>query len=261
MRALKMLVDAVWLVGPFILLAIGWSVVVRVWDVPPRIFPGIGDVVAAAEAMIRSGQLGLDLAASLGRIAVGVAIAVGTGIPFGLMMGTSKAVSEFFSPLLRFSVGVSGIAWIPLATLWLGYGPMVCIFIIWNSVFFAVVYNTMLGVRSMNKDLHRAARTFGAGTLRIYVEVLLPGSLPAILNGLRSGLGYGWRGLIAAEIIATNQGLGYSLFLAQKNYDSAQIVLIMILLGTLWLGIDLLVFAPLEQRTVQRWGLVRRVAS
>jgi NitT/TauT family transport system permease protein/taurine transport system permease protein len=259
-RIVDLAVDLAWLVGPFIVLLAIWAIVIQVWNVPSRIFPSISDVLNKAREIVESGQGLRDLGASLGRISIGVALAIATGVPFGLMMGTSKPVSDFFTPLLRFSVGISGIAWIPIATLWLGYGPLVCIFIIWNSVFFAIVYNTMLGVRSMNKDLARAARTFGTSTPRIYAEVLLPGALPAILNGLRSGLGYGWRGLVAAEIIATNVGLGYSLFLAQKNYDTAEIVLIMIILGSLWLALDRLVFAPLEQRTVRRWGLVRRAS-
>jgi NitT/TauT family transport system permease protein/taurine transport system permease protein len=208
--------------------------------------------------LIESGELGLNLTASLVRLAIGLSLAVGTGIPFGVLMGTSKVLSDFFTPLLRLFVGISGIAWIPLITLWLGYGPMVCIFIIWNSVFFAIVYNTMLGVRSMPRDLLRVSRSLGAGPLRIFGEVLLPGSLPAIMNGLRSGLGYGWRGLIAAEMIATNAGLGYSIFLAQKYYDTAQIVLTMIILGSLWLILDRLVFAPLERRTIQRWGVIQK---
>ncbi len=257
-RMHRRLSGAMWLLGPFGALLVVWYVAVAITGVPTRIFPQVDDVASTAVRLIQSGQFFNDLGASLERVAMGVGLALVTGVPFGILMGSSRIVSDFFTPLLRFSVALSGIAWIPLATLWLGYGPRVCIFIIWNSVFFAVVYNTMLGVRSIEDDLQRAAQSLGAGRLHLYVEVLLPGALPMIVTGLRVGLGYGWRGLIAAEMIATSSGLGYSLFLAQKFYDASEIVLIMIVIGALWLLMDRLILAPLERRTVQRWGMVRR---
>lgn len=247
-----------WFFGPFAALVLVWYLVVAWSGVPARIFPQVGDVIETFLRLLASGQLAADLVASLQRVAIGVGLALVTGVPFGILMGSSRLVSDFFTPLLRFSVAISGIAWIPLATLWLGYGPNICIFIIWNSVFFAVVYNAMLGVRSIDDDLKRAARSLGASRFQIYPEVLLPGALPSIVTGMRVGLGYGWRGLMAAEMIATSVGLGYSLFMAQKNYDSAEIVLIMIIVGSLWLIMDRAILGPLERRTIERWGMSRR---
>jgi ABC-type uncharacterized transport system YnjBCD ATPase subunit len=91
----------------------------------------------------------------------------------------------------------------------------------------------------------------------IITEVLLPGALPNIVTGIRTGLGFAWRGLIAAEMIATNVGLGYMLFVARDFYRTEVIVLGMIVIGLLWLLIDRLLLAPLERRTIERWGLVR----
>lgn len=250
--------NMVWFFTPFLALGVIWYIIVAALGVPTRIFPQVTDVLAAFVKLASTGQLAADLVASLQRVFVGVGLALITGVPFGILMGSNRAASDFFSPLLRFSVAISGIAWIPLATLWIGYGPNICIFIIWNSVFFAVVYNAMLGVRSIEIDLKRAARSLGAKPWRVFFEVLLPGSLPAIVTGIRIGLGYGWRGLMAAEMIATSVGLGYTLFMAQKNYDSAEIVAIMIIVGALWLVMDRAILGPLEQRTIQRWGLSRR---
>jgi NitT/TauT family transport system permease protein/taurine transport system permease protein len=72
-------------------------------------------------------------------------------------------------------------------------------------------------------------------------------------------MGFAWRGLIAAEIIATSAGLGYMLFLARDFYRTEVIVLGMILIGAIWVALDRLILAPLERRTVERWGLTRRV--
>ena len=259
-RLRRRLKDLSWYVGPFAALIGVWYAVVALTGVPTRIFPQVGDVVNSLVLITANGQLAVDLADSLQRVAIGLVLALVTGIPFGILMGSNRTVSDLCMPLLRFSVAISGIAWIPVATLWLGYGPRVCIFIIWNSVFFAVVYNALLGVRSIDHDLKRAARSLGSSSFQLYTQVLLPGALPAIVTGMRVGLGYGWRGLIAAEMIATSAGLGYSLFLAQKNYDSAEIVLIMIIIGILWLMTEQLVLKPLERHTIQRWGMTRRVS-
>ena len=88
-------------------------------------------------------------------------------------------------------------------------------------------------------------------------QVLIPGALPNVVTGIRTGLGFAWRGLIAAEMIATDQGLGYMLFLARDFYRTEVIVMGMIVIGLLWLAIDRLVLAPLERATIERWGMVR----
>jgi NitT/TauT family transport system permease protein/taurine transport system permease protein len=251
---------ALWFVVPFVALACIWWAAVAWIDPPARIFPQIDGVWDAAVRLTREGVLGQHVWASLQRVLIGAGIAVVTGVPFGILLGSNRYVAAFFSPLLRFSVALAGIAWIPLATLWFGYGEGAVVFIISNAVFFALVYNAALGVSRIPQEMQRAARSLGAGPVRMLWEVMLPGALPSIVTGLRVGLGYGWRGLIAAEIIATNLGLGYALFLAQKYFETDVIILSMIIIGALWLVMDRLLLAPLERRTVERWGTKRATA-
>jgi taurine transport system permease protein len=248
-----------WFVAPFVVLLVTWALVVEVTDVAPRIMPSPADVWAAAVEQFQEGRLVGHVVASLRRVLIGVALAVATAIPFGVALGTNRRIASFFSPLLRFSVALAGIAWIPLATLWLGYGERAVTFIIWNAVFFSLVYNTMLGVGRISADLQRAARSLGASRRRMFLEIYLPGALPSIVTGMRVGMGYGWRGLIAAEIIASSAGLGYALFLAQKFYRTDVIVLSMIIIGLMWLLMDRLLLAPLERKTVERWGMKQAV--
>ncbi|WP_129669008.1 ABC transporter permease [Phytoactinopolyspora endophytica] len=246
---------AFWFVVPFVVLIVIWAVVVEVSGVERRTFPQVTDVARAFGDMWSSGELFTHAGASLGRMGLGVVAALLTGIPFGVLLGSSRVAAAFFTPLLRFSVALAGIAWIPFATLWLGYGERAVIFIVWNAMFFALAYNTMLGVQRIPTQLIRAARSMGTPRHRMFVEVLLPGALPNIVTGLRVGLGYGWRGLVAAEIIAASAGLGYSIFLAQKFFRTDVIIAFMILIGVLWLIIDRGLLAPLERRTVERWGM------
>lgn len=247
-----------WFLSPFALLLILWAVIVPVAGVTPRTFPTVGAVASALTSSIVDGSLWANLGVSLFRVIVGAGIAVLTGVPFGILMGMSKAVSGFFMPLLRFSVALAGIAWIPLATLWFGYGDGAIIFVVFNAVFFAIVYNTLLGVRQIPVSLLRAARSLGASRLRMFWEIYLPGAAPSIAVGMRVGMGFAWRGLIAAEIIATSTGLGYSLFLARQYYKTDVIILMMIIIGVLWLIMDRFVLTPIERRTVERWSGTKR---
>jgi taurine transport system permease protein len=232
-------------------------VVVASTGVPMRIFPQVTDVVAALAAMTASGELFVHLGASLRRVLIGATLAVVTALPFGVALGASPRLSAFFAPLLRFSVALAGIAWIPIATLWFGYGFGAITFVIFNAVFFVVAYNTLLGVSTIPMSLRHAAASLGARRWAMLTEVLLPGALPNIVTGIRTGLGFAWRGLIAAEMIATNVGLGYMLFVARDFYRTEVIVFGMIVIGVLWLLIDRLLLAPLERATIERWGLVR----
>lgn len=242
---------------PLAVLVALWAVVVRAFDVDPRVFPGVGAVVQAGAEAVADGSLVRHVAASLGRVAAGTAIALAIGIPLGVAMGTVPAVATFFTPLVRFFSVLAGIAWIPIATLWFGYGFGAITFVIFNAVFFVVAYNTLLGVSSIPMPVRHAAASLGAGRIAMLTEVLLPGALPNVVTGVRTGLGFAWRGLIAAEMIATDVGLGYMLFAARDFYRTEVIVLGMAVIGLLWLALDRLLLAPLERLTAERWGMVR----
>jgi taurine transport system permease protein len=252
------LTSALWFCAPFAVLLVLWATLVPYFDVNPRLFPTLNSVIAAGIETTRDGTLPAHIGASLLRVAVGTVLALLVAIPLGIAMGVSRAVSIFLTPLFRFFSVLAGIAWIPIATLWFGYGFGAITFIIFNAVFFIVTYNTLLGVSTIPREVRNAAASLGAGRIAMLTEVLLPGALPNIVTGIRTGLGFAWRGLIAAEMIATNVGLGYMLFVARDFYRTEVIVLGMIVIGVLWLLLDRLVLAPLERRTIERWGMVQR---
>lgn len=254
---MRRLVSAGTFVLPLIALVVLWAIVVRAFDVNPRLFPGVGAVGAAAIESLADGSLIAHVAASMWRVLVGTVLALIVAIPMGIAMGVSPGISSFFTPIFRFFSVLAGIAWIPIATLWFGYGFGAIVFVIFNAVFFVVTYNTLLGVASIPMPLRHAAASLGAGPWQLVTQVLLPGALPNIVTGIRTGLGFAWRGLIAAEMIATNVGLGYMLFVARDFYRTEVIVFGMIVIGVLWLLIDRLLLVPLERATMERWGMVR----
>jgi NitT/TauT family transport system permease protein/taurine transport system permease protein len=240
------------------LLLIFWEFCVQFFQVNARVFPSIEAVFNAGVEAVNDGSIFNHIAASLGRVAVGTLLAVVVSIPLGVAMGLNPIVSDFLSPLFRFFSVLAGIAWIPIATLWFGYGFGAITFVIFNAVFFVVTYNTLLGVASIPMPLRNAAASLGANGWTLLTQVILPGALPNIVTGIRTGLGFAWRGLIAAEMIATNVGLGYMLFLARDFYKTEVIVLGMIIIGLIWLAIDRLILAPVERATIERWGMVSR---
>ena len=243
---------------PLLVLLLIWEFSIQFFQVNARVFPSIESVYKAGLEAVNDGSIFKHVAASLGRVAVGTLIAIAVSIPLGVAMGLNPIVSDFLSPLFRFFSVLAGIAWIPIATLWFGYGFGAITFVIFNAVFFVVTYNTLLGVASIPMPLRNAAASLGANGWTLLTQVVLPGALPNIVTGIRTGLGFAWRGLIAAEMIATNVGLGYMLFLARDFYKTEVIVLGMIIIGLIWLAIDRLILAPVERATIERWGMVRR---
>jgi taurine transport system permease protein len=254
----RKLTSALWFCAPLAVLLALWAILVPYFDVNPRLLPQLGSVVRAGVEGIQDGTLIQHIGASLLRVAVGTVLALLVAIPLGIAMGVSTVVSGFLTPPLRFFSVLAGIAWIPIATLWFGYGFGAITFVIFNAVFFIVTYNTLLGVSTIPLQVRNAAASLGAGRWAMLTEVLLPGALPHIVTGIRTGLGFAWRGLIAAEMIATNVGLGYMLFVARDFYRTEVIVLGMIVIGVLWLLLDRLLLAPIERSTIERWGMVQR---
>jgi NitT/TauT family transport system permease protein/taurine transport system permease protein len=243
---------------PFLPLVAGWWLVTAL-EVFPRVFlPGPAEVVQAFGSLAYKGILPAYLEDSILRLAVGAFWGIALGIPLGILIGMSPRAHRALWPLLLFFQAIGDIAWLPILVIWFGYGLTTMTFVIVYTVIFPVVLNTVLGVRSIPINLHRAALSLGASRLQVLREVVLPGALPNILTGLRNGLGYGWRALIAAEIIVGTSGIGFLMFDARRAGSVVEILLGMIILGVLWYVVDSWILAPLEKATGQRWGVVSR---
>src|ERR1044072_404366 len=186
---------------PFAVLLVLWAPLIPYFEVTPRLFPHLSSVAQAAVETIQDGTLLAHIGASLLRVLVGTVLALVVAIPLGVPIGGSPVVSAFLPPLFRFFSVLAGIAWIPIASLWFGYGFGAITFVIFNAVFFIVTYNTLLGVSTIPREVRNAAASLGAGRTAILTEVLLPAALAHVAPGIRTGLGVAWRGLIAAEMI------------------------------------------------------------
>ncbi len=235
-----------------------WSLCAATLPVPEYVLPPPTAVLAAFADLVRKGILPTFVAESLRRILLAALSSALVGIPLGLLLGMSRRTADFAYPLLNFFQSVSGIAWLPLMLVWFGFGERTILIAVNYTVLFPVIFNALLGVRSVPRIYVDAIRTLGASRWRIVSNVLLPGALPNIATGMRLGLAYGWRALIAAEMLVGANGLGFMIFSAQTFHLTARIMLGMAIIGVLWTILDYFFLRPLEEATIARWGLVQR---
>jgi NitT/TauT family transport system permease protein/taurine transport system permease protein len=241
---------------PFALLVAAWAVVSRAGVVAPIFLPAPADVLRIGWEMARDGSLWINVGASLGRVLLGIVVSVPLAVAAGVLVALSRRLATVLEPIASFFNALSGIAWLPLAVTWFGLGWACVTFIMFNTVFFLVFFNTLVGVRTVPRVLEQAVRTLGGSRSHVVFQVLIPGAMPSIVTGIRMSIGFGWRALIAAEMIATSTGLGFMIFNAGNFHQTDTILAGIITIGVLWLATDRLILQPLERRTIERWGLV-----
>jgi NitT/TauT family transport system permease protein/taurine transport system permease protein len=241
---------------PFAVLLGAWAAVSAAELVPPIFLPRPDAVARVGWEMARDGSLWVNIGASLGRLLLGVVVSVPLAVAGGVVVGLSRRLATVLEPIAGFFNALSGIAWLPLAVTWFGLGWGSVTFIMFNTIFFLVFFNTLVGVRTVPRLFESAVRTLGGSRRHVILQVLIPGAMPSIVTGVRLSIGFGWRALIAAEMIATTTGLGFLIFNAQNFHQTDAIVVGIIAIGILWLVTDRLVLRPLERWTIERWGLV-----
>jgi ABC-type nitrate/sulfonate/bicarbonate transport system permease component len=255
-RALDRLSWAMVPAAPFLIVLAAWSLAWAVLQPSKSTLPPVQDVVAAIGELAASGQLATNVLASLQRLLAGAALGIITGVIGGFLVGLNRKAAEMLNPVVVFFNAISGIVWLPLMITWVGIGAALAVFIIWNTVFFIVFQNTALGVQLVPQVYEDGVRALGAGRVETIRSVTLPGALPYVLTGIRTGLGFGWRALIAAELVGASSGLGTMIFGAAEYHRSDIIIAGCLIIGTIAVAMDRWILLPIERRTVRRWGLV-----
>lgn len=252
---------AVRTLGPFVPIVVLWWLAAELEVFPAAFFVGPDAVLTEFLDLMRKGVLPGYLSDSLTRLAYGIGFGLLIGLPMGFLVAMSAWARRLTWPLLLFFQAIADIAWLPIVIVWFGFSLTAVTFVIVYTIVFPLVLAVVSGVEQVPQELVRAARSLGAGRFRVFVEVIVPGALPAVAGGIRTGLGYGWRALIAAEIIVGTSGVGFMMFDACRVGDVSEVFLGMIVLGVLWYAMDALVLAPFERATVERWGMVRQVEA
>ena len=200
--------------------------------------PGPQEVGAKALELMANGQLFKDAAASLQRVLLGFAIGTLLAIPVGFLMGWYTVARGLLEPYVQFFRTIPPLAMIPLAIVFLGIGEVPKVFVITLAAFLVSVISTYQGVVSVDRVLINAARVLGARDAAVFRRVVIPASTPFILVGMRTGLGAAWSTLVAAELIAAQEGLGHRMQQAQVYYDLATIFVALVTIGLMGLLMD-----------------------
>jgi NitT/TauT family transport system permease protein len=200
--------------------------------------PGPLKVLERARQLIADGTLPADTLASLRRVLLGFALGSLVAIPVGFLMGWYRVARGLIEPYVQFFRTIPPLAIIPLAIVLMGIGETPKVFVIFLAAFLSSVIATFQGVVSVDNTLINAARVLGAKDFTVFRRVVVPASTPFILVGMRIGLGSAWATVVAAELIAAQQGLGYRMQQAQTYYDLPTIFVALITIGVIGLLMD-----------------------
>ena len=160
------------------------------------IFPPLEDVLYQIYYSLTDIYVLTNLGITMRRVITGALYAFVIGFPLGMLMGYSPRLLRIISPFINSLRQVPIMSWVPLTIVWFGIGDGPTIFLIAFSGVFTIILNTIAGVQDISKDFYNAARSMGANTLDIIKDIVLPGSLPGVLTGLRLAIGLGWMSVI-----------------------------------------------------------------
>lgn len=160
------------------------------------IFPPLEDVAYQVYYSLTDMYVLQNLAITMRRVITGSFYAFLIGFPLGMIMGYSPKLLQTLSPFINSLRQVPIMAWVPLTIVWFGIGDGPTVFLIAFSGIFTIILNTVSGVQDISKDFYNAARSMGANTLNIIKDIVIPGSLPGVLTGIRLAIGLGWMSVI-----------------------------------------------------------------
>lgn len=241
-------------------LAIIWQIY-GVWLDNPMIFPTLTDTLGALWANIVNGTIPTRLVATLKVLVVGYVIGVILATIFTTIAVSSRIGTDLLSTLTAMFNPLPAIALLPLALLWFGLGTPSLVFVIVNSVLWAVALNMHTGFLTVSDTMRMAGQTFGLRGMRYVIQLLIPAAFPAILAGLKIGWAFAWRTLIAAELVfgvsSGQGGLGWFIFENRNLLDTPAVFAGLLTVMAVGLFVEGVIFRFIENRTVRKWGMQR----
>jgi taurine transport system permease protein len=234
----------------FALLAIWWYVTGQGW-IKPLFLPAPQTIVVKFVELWTEGFSGATLWehtwASLYRVFGAFLAACLTAIPIGVLMGMNRVVRGIFDPPIEFYRPIPPLAYLPLVIIWAGIGEMAKMLLIYLAIFAPMALSARAGVRSVSIEQIHAAYSLGASRLQVICHVILKAAMPEILTGMRIGIGFGWTTLVAAEMVAAQEGLGVMVLNAAEFLVTDVVVTGIVIIGVIAYGFDLFM------RYVERW--------
>jgi nitrate/nitrite transport system permease protein len=190
--------------------------------------------------------VGLQLAFSLGRVALGYGLAALVAIPLGFLTGTSPLIYRALDPFIQVLKPISPLAWMPLALYTIKDSAISGIFVIFICSLWPMLINTAFGVAGVRKEWLNVARTLEVSPMRKAFEVILPAAAPTILTGMRISMGIAWLVIVAAEMLVGGTGIGYFVWNEWNNLSLPNVIFAILTIGIVGMLLDL-VFAGLQK--------------
>ena len=195
------------------------------------------------------------LAGSARRMLIGYSLVVVIGVLGGLLLGRVPLLDQVLGSFAVALHAIPGAAWVPLSIIWFGMTERAVIFTILLGAAGIVIVQTDTGIREVPPFITRAARTMGARGINYFWFVVVPAAIPKMVDGLRLAWAFGWRALMAGELLTSVSGLGQLLNQVAKAQQLDQLLAIMLLIAGIGIAVDGLIFKRLEHAVRVRWGL------
>lgn len=230
---------AVLISAPWVLLVVLWYGIRESGLFNPALVPAPHAVLAKFGELIQ-GRLPTDMLMSTRRVFTGVLLGITAAVPVGFCLGWYKGLRTFVDPVINFFRALPPIALIPLVIVYFGIGETAKTVILFYASFFAGVIVMYEGIAQVNPIYVKVSRTLGATDVEIFTRVIVPLTVPHILTAIRVALGVAWATLVAAELIAAQQGLGAMIQDASAFFQLDTIYVGIISIGTIALVMDML---------------------
>jgi NitT/TauT family transport system permease protein len=249
--------------GPWLRRLLFYLALLALWQLlanssiwPGSLFPTPAEVFTdLVNGFQGNGQYLQAVLVSLQHLAVGYTISLVFGVALGLLMARVRLFNETVGSLVLGLQALPSVCWLPLAVLWLGLTEQAIIFVVVMGALFSITLGVDAGVKNTPPIYLKAARNLGAQGLALSLQVVMPAALPAILTGLKQGWSFAWRSLMTGELLFFTLSLGNLLETGRNQNDAGQVVAVMFVIIAIGVAINSLIFAPIERRVRERWGL------
>ncbi|MFN2460358.1 MAG: ABC transporter permease [Candidatus Velthaea sp.] len=235
-----------------------WQAYISLAHVPPLLFASPLDVAKAVVADTRSGQITTATLHTLQVLLTGMLFGATVGFALASFAVFSRFGHDLLSVLSAVLNPLPSIAILPLAMIWFGLRPESIVFVVALATIWPVAINTDTGFRTISNTTQMAARNLGLGGARMVTDVLLPAALPYIITGLKAAWAFGWRTVVAAELVfgvaGSSGGLGWYINNARYFLQTSNIFAGLIVISLLGIAVEAL-FTVIETRTVVKWGM------
>lgn len=252
--------SATWPKLAAIALALGiWQLLVWSGWKPTYVLPPPADVFQELWQLLLDGSLQSAVSVTLRRAAIGFGIAIAVGVLIGAPVSQIKGLRTAVGSMITGLQTMPSIAWFPLAILLFKISEAAILFVVVLGAAPAIANGLISGADNIPPILRRAAKVLGASGPALYREVILPGSMPSFVAGLKQGWAFAWRSLMAGEllvIIANKASLGVQLQVARDFNDSTALLAVMIVIFVIGVLVDSLIFGTLERSIRRRRGLI-----